>query len=113
MTDQSNGAEPRRGAIETGVLAALGWLALTAEAADDLADDLARQLGLDRDEMRRAVRDVIAAWRREGARFDKRRSDVAEGVVARLQLAQKDEVDDLVLRVAQLEHRLALLERDT
>jgi polyhydroxyalkanoate synthesis regulator phasin len=62
--------------------------------------------------MRRGVRDVVAAWRRESARIDRRRSDVAEGLVSKLQLAHKDEVDDLALRVAQLEHRLALLERD-
>jgi polyhydroxyalkanoate synthesis regulator phasin len=94
------------------VLAALGVVSLTAEAADELADELARKLGLDRDEMRQTVRDVASAWRGEGRKIGARRSEVADRLVARLHLAQRDEVDDLALRVAQLEHRLTLLERD-
>jgi polyhydroxyalkanoate synthesis regulator phasin len=113
MEESQNGrSSGERGPVQQGLLAALGWVALTAEAADEFADELARQLGLDRDQMRRAVRDVLAAWRREGARMEKRREDMTEGLVSKLKLAQRDEVDDLALRVAQLEHRIGLLERD-
>ena len=113
MEESQNGRSASgRGPLQQGLLAALGWVALTAEAADEFADELARQIGFDRDEMRRAVRDVLAAWRREGARIDKRREDMTEGVISKLKLAQRDEVDDLALRVAQLEHRIGLLERD-
>ena len=94
------------------MLAALGWAALTVEGADGLTDDLARRVGIDPDAMRRAVRDTLTAWRHEGERFDARRGDIVDGVVGRLGVAQKAEVDDLALRVAQLEHRLKLLERD-
>ena len=62
--------------------------------------------------MRTALKDALTAWRHEGARFGARRGDVVDGVVGRLGVAQKAEVDDLALRVAQLEHRLKLLERD-
>ena len=107
-----NGGVPPRGPLEQTLLAALGWAALTVEGADGLADDLARRVGIDRDAMRAAVRDTLTAWRHEGERFSARREDVVDGVVGRLGVAQKAEVDDLALRVAQLEHRLKLLERD-
>ena len=92
------------------LLAGLGWASLTIEAADDLADDLARRLGIDRDEVRVAVRDVLTSWRGETARLGARRTDVTERLVGRLGLARGEELDDLALRVAQLEHRLRLLE---
>jgi polyhydroxyalkanoate synthesis regulator phasin len=108
-----NGSDrPGRGSLEQTLLAALGWAALTVEGIDDLADDLARRVGLDRDAMRTALRDTLTAWRHEGERFNARRENVVDGVIGRLGVAQKAEVDDLVLRVAQLEHRLKLLERD-
>ena len=108
-----NGSDrPARGPLEQTLLAALGWAALTVEGADDLADDLARQLGLDRDAVRTAFSDALAAWRADSGRLGARRGDVMDGLVVRLGLVQKSDVDDLALRVAQLEHRLKLLERD-
>ncbi|MEP6893882.1 MAG: hypothetical protein ABI927_08900 [Gaiellaceae bacterium] len=110
MEVERNGNQ--RGPLEQTLLAALGWAALTVEGADSLADDLARRVGIDRDAMRTAVRDTLTAWRHEGERVDSRRSEIVEGVAGRLGVAQKAEVDDLAVRVAQLEHRLKLLERD-
>ena len=103
---------PPRGPLEQAVLAALGWAATTAEGADELADDLARRVGLDRDAIRGALRDVLTSWRNDGVRLGAKRADVTDELLERLGLAQQDEVDELALRVAQLEHRLKLLERD-
>jgi polyhydroxyalkanoate synthesis regulator phasin len=110
MDEQGNGAGPARGPIETAVLAGLGWASLTAQAADDLADELARLVGIDRDELRRAVRDVFASWRRDAERAGFRREDTIDRLIAKLRLVQREEADDLVLRIAQLEHRVGLLE---
>jgi len=105
-----NGSGPERGAIETALLAGVGWASLTAEAADELADDLARRIGVERDELRRVVRDTVASWRRDAEHAARRREEGLERLVGRLQLARRVEIDDLNLRVAQLEHRLRLLE---
>jgi polyhydroxyalkanoate synthesis regulator phasin len=110
VQDDGNGAGPSRGPIETALLAGVGWASLTAEAADELADDLARRIGLERDELRRAIRDTFASWRRDAEQAARRREEGLERLVGRLQLARRDEVEDLNLRVAQLEHRLRLLE---
>jgi len=84
-----------------------------AEAADELADDLARRLGVDASEMRDAVRDTLASWRREAERIGGRREEAVERALAKTGIARREEVEDLALRVAQLEHRVRLVERDS
>ena len=94
------------------LLAGIGWATLGVEAAEEIADDLARRVGVDRDAMRSAVQDTIASWRAELERVGDRRDEALERALARTGLARREEVEDLALRVAQLEHRLRLLERD-
>ena len=105
----ANGTEQRT--LEQLLLAGLGWVSLGAEAAEQLADDLARRVGVERDEMRSAVRDTFSSWKAEADRLGARRSEAADKAFQRLGLARREELDDLVLRVAQLEHRLRLLEQ--
>ena len=94
------------------LLAGIGWATLGFEAVDGVADDLARRVGVERDTMRDAVRDTVASWRAEIERLGERRDEAVERGLARAGLARREEVEDLALRVAQLEHRLRLLERD-
>jgi polyhydroxyalkanoate synthesis regulator phasin len=110
-TDQAggNGAEPR--SIEELLLAGVGWLSLGAEAVEQLADEIAKRVGIDRDEMRSAVRDTISSWKAEAEHVGAKRGEASDRVIARLGLVRREEVDDLELRLAQLEHRLRLLER--
>jgi len=107
--DGNGTAEPRT--LEQLLLAGLGWVTLTAEAADDVADDLARRVGIERDTMREAVRDVIASWRGEAERLGSLPADASDKALRRLGLVRREEADDLALRVAQLEHRVRLLEQ--
>ena len=95
------------------LLAGIGLASLGAETADETADDLARRLGVDRGAMRNLVRDTVASWRAELERLGDRREDLVDHALARAGLARREEVDDLALRVAQLEHRLRLLERES
>jgi polyhydroxyalkanoate synthesis regulator phasin len=106
-------AEPAdgRGPLETLTLAGLGALALAAGRADDLADDLAARCGIDRDEMRAALGDALATWRREAWKVGRSTTGAASRLAEELGLARREDVDELELRVAQLEHRLKLLER--
>jgi len=102
-----------RGTLETLALAGLGAVALAAGRADELADELAGRLGIERDEVREALKDVLESWRREAGRVGERTSDAASKVAEELGVASREAVDDLALRVAQLEHRLKLLERSS
>ena len=92
------------------LLAGLGMASLGAEVADELADDLARRMGIERDAMRKAVRDMFAAWRAEAERLGTRRDEVVDRSLEKAGVARREDVEDLELRVAQLEHRLRLLE---
>ena len=94
------------------LLAGIGWATMSVEAMEELADDLARRVGVDRYAMRDAVRDTIASWRAEVERLGDRRDEAVERALGRAGLARREELEDLALRVAQLEHRLRLLERD-
>jgi len=107
-TSESRTAEPRT--FEQLLLAGFGWLSLTAEAADDVADDLARRVGIERDAMRNAVRDAVASWRAEADRLGSMPSEASDRAMRRLGVVRREEADDLALRVAQLEHRVRLLE---
>jgi polyhydroxyalkanoate synthesis regulator phasin len=107
MADRGNS----RGPLESLVLAGLGAVSLAADRADELADELAGRLGLERSEVRTAVGDVFESWRREAGRLGEQTSEAASRIAEELGIASSDAVDDLALRVAQLEHRLKLLER--
>jgi polyhydroxyalkanoate synthesis regulator phasin len=92
-------------------LAALGAVALTAERADELADALVEKGGLRRDEARSFVRDLGSRWRGDAVRLGERAGESLQSVFSELGLVRRDDYDELELRVAQLEHRLRLLEK--
>ena len=63
--------------------------------------------------MRAALGDALESWRDEARRIGDQTGDVAGRVAAELGVASRDAVSELELRVAQLEHRLKLLERSS
>jgi polyhydroxyalkanoate synthesis regulator phasin len=103
------GADFRETAEKLG-LAALGAVALTAERADALADELADRGGMRRDEARSAIEDAMNRWRGEAGRIGERAGAGLEGLFQQLGLVTKADVEELELRLAQLEHRMRLLE---
>jgi len=100
-----------RGRLETLSLAGVGVLALVAQRADELADELGQRLGVDRDDVRTAIADVLDSWRRDVSRAGDSTEGLASRLVSDLGVATREQADELELRVAQLEHRLRLLER--
>ena len=91
-------------------LALVGAVALTAERADELADELAERGGMRRDEVRAWIDDVRNRWRGDAVRVGERAGASLQSVLHELGLVTRDEWGELELRVAQLEHRLRLLE---
>ena len=90
----------------------LGRLAggASAERARELVDDLVRRGRLTREEADELL-DELAATRGPAARLGERAGDLLTSIARDLGFVGKREVEELELRVAQLEHRLALLER--
>jgi polyhydroxyalkanoate synthesis regulator phasin len=83
---------------------------LTAERADELAESLAERGGVRKDEMRGWIDDATARWRGDAVRIGERAGDTLQAVLRDIGVVTRDEWDELELRVAQLEHRLRLLE---
>lgn len=104
-------AEPAsRDPIERVALAAVGAIALTAERIDELAGDLSERGGMRRDEARQLLEDSLTRWRGDATRLGERAGESFAGLARQLGLVTRDEYDELELRLAQLEHRLRLLE---
>jgi polyhydroxyalkanoate synthesis regulator phasin len=100
-------ADPRN-LVEQLLLAGFGGLALTAERVEALVDVIATRTGLAPGEARQLVEDQLARWRADAGKVGDRVGQLRR----ELGLASRDEVEELKLQVAQLEHRLRLLERD-
>src|SRR3979490_2620862 len=99
--------------LEVGVrfgVAALGGVALPAERADALADELAKAGGMRREEARELIDQATRRWRGEAVRAGERAGAGLEGLFRQLGLVSRSDFEELELRVAQLEHRLRLVE---
>ncbi len=92
------------------LLALVGAVALTAERADELADALAAKGGMSRDEVRRWIDEATMRWRGDAMRVGEKAGATVNGVLRELGLVTRDEWEELELRVAQLEHRIRLVE---
>lgn len=104
----SNGAV--RDLLERIALAAVGAAALTAERADALAQELADRGLVRREEARSLIDDVSARWRGDATRLGEKAGATLDSLFREVGLVTKDDVEELELRIAQLEHRLRLLE---
>jgi polyhydroxyalkanoate synthesis regulator phasin len=100
-----------RDVVERLALAALGLVALTADRIEELTGDLSERGGMRRDEARQLLEDAVTRWRGDAARFGERAGENLAGMARQLGLVTREEMEELELRVAQLEHRLRLLER--
>ena len=103
--------ESARELAEKLVLAGVGAVALTAERADALADELSARGGMGREEARSLIEELVGRWRNETVRLSERTGTGLAGVFRELGLVTRGELEELELRVAQLEHRLRLLEK--
>jgi polyhydroxyalkanoate synthesis regulator phasin len=94
------------------ILAGVGAIALTAERIEDIVESFIERGGVQRDEARAAVEDLVSRWRGDATRVSERAGAGLHGLLREFGLVLRSEYEELELRVAQLEHRLKLLERD-
>lgn len=92
------------------LLAGMGAVALTAERADVLAERLAERGTISREDARQAIEELSLRWRGDARRAGERAGAGLESLFRSLGLVSRHDYDELELRVAQLEHRLRLLE---
>jgi polyhydroxyalkanoate synthesis regulator phasin len=103
-------ADSGRDLIERLGLAAIGAVALTADRMDELASELAERGAIKRDDARQLLEDATSRWRADTSRVVVRTGETLHGLFVQLGLVSREEFDELELRLAQLEHRLRLVE---
>jgi polyhydroxyalkanoate synthesis regulator phasin len=103
---------PSRELVEKLALATVGAVALTADRIESLATELAERGGMTRDEARSVIEDAVTRWRGDATRVTERAGEGLQSLFAQLGLVARDEFEELELRVAQVEHRLRLVERE-
>jgi polyhydroxyalkanoate synthesis regulator phasin len=95
-------------------LAAVGVAALTADRIDILSELIAARSNVGSvEEVRELLREQVESWREEAARVGGQAASRVSAIARELGLVTREEADELELRVAQIEHRLHLLERDS
>jgi polyhydroxyalkanoate synthesis regulator phasin len=106
--------EPEAGSVrdllEKALLAGLGAVALTKERADDLVDELTKRGRMSGEEAREVVDELTHRWRGDAIRLSERAGATVSGLSRELGLVTRREWEELELRLAQVEHRLRLLE---
>ena len=65
---------------------------------------------MSKEEVRKWIDEATARWRSEATRVGERAGSTLTGAFRELGLVTRDDWDELELRVAQLEHRLRLVE---
>ncbi|MCC6224013.1 MAG: hypothetical protein IT201_11060 [Thermoleophilia bacterium] len=93
------------------VLAAVGAAALTRERAEAIVEELVRRGTLKSSDAPGLADELVASSRPGGAGLAARAGVALEGTFRELGLVTGSELAELALRLAQLEHRLSLLER--
>jgi polyhydroxyalkanoate synthesis regulator phasin len=103
-------SDSSRSSVEQLLLALFGLVVLTGERADQLADELAEIGGVRKDEARAKLDELAGRWRGDLVRMRERTGETVEKLARELGLVSREQYDELELRLAQLEHRLRLLE---
>jgi polyhydroxyalkanoate synthesis regulator phasin len=106
----NNNSGRLRELAEEALLAGVGAVALTKERADDLVSELAQKGKLTQEDAREVVDEVMGRWRGDAVRVGERASSTLSGFFRELGLVTRREHEELELRLAQLEHRLRLVE---
>ena len=94
------------------LFAGVGALALTKDRVDDLVDELVARGQMTRSEARATVEDATARGRSDATHMGDRAASSLSGVMRELGLVTRREWEELELRLAQVEHRLRLVERE-
>jgi polyhydroxyalkanoate synthesis regulator phasin len=113
MDERGNHSEKSfRGLAEEALLAGVGAVALTKDRADELVQELVGKGKLTSDDARELVDEVTGRWRGEAVRMSERAGTTFASLFRELGLITRREYEELELRLAQVEHRLRLVEKN-
>jgi polyhydroxyalkanoate synthesis regulator phasin len=100
--------------MEQAVLMSIGAASLTREKAEAAVADLVRKGQMGTDEGKQVVERLMARVRGDGAAgvgLVGKLEGGMQGVMRELGIVTRGELEDVTLRLSELEHRISLLER--
>jgi polyhydroxyalkanoate synthesis regulator phasin len=116
-TDTKNGSAGRvtsvqglKDVIERTFLAGMGAAAVTKDRIQELVEELVTKGQMNADEGREVVDRLVARSRDEARSVLKKADSSLHTAYRELGLGSRGDLEDLALRVQQLEHRVSLLE---
>ncbi len=92
--------------LEQSIALGAGAVALTAETAQRLVNDLVARGQVAKEEAGGLIERLLQAGKQQRAQMQAAVAQAAEQAVQRLHLARRDEVDELRRRIEVLEHRM-------
>lgn len=104
------GVQGLKDLIERTFLAGMGAAALTKDRIQELVEELVNKGQMNADEGREVVERLVARSREEARAALKKADSSLHSAYRELGLGSKQDLEDLALRVEQLEHRVVLLE---
>lgn len=96
--------------FERSFLMALGAAVLTRDMAESFASDLVKKGGTASDEGRKIVEETVQQAREETRGIKAHFDETLERNFREMGLVTSDQVEEMQLKIAQLEHRISLLE---
>lgn len=96
--------------LERSFFLTLGAAALTKEVAEGVVSELVKRGQITSDEGRKTVDEVVEQAKNETRGLRTRIDEAMQRNLQDLGLAPREQVEDLQLKIAQLEHRISLLE---
>ncbi|HZJ02087.1 MAG TPA: hypothetical protein VFE20_00155 [Thermoleophilia bacterium] len=111
--DQAVEATGLRDIIERTLLVGLGAASLTKERLQKVADEFVRRGQLSAEDGRALVEGLAARSREEARSALKSADSSVQTVFRELGIASRRELEELDFKLRQIEHRLALLERES
>jgi polyhydroxyalkanoate synthesis regulator phasin len=111
MAEPGNESGSIREAVEKLFYAGVGAVALTRDRAQELADELASRGNISSSDARQTIDELSGRWRGEATRVTERAGTSMTSLFRELGLVTRREYEELELRLAQVEHRLRLLEK--
>jgi polyhydroxyalkanoate synthesis regulator phasin len=96
--------------VERTFLAGMGAAALTKDRVQELVEDFVNRGQINAEESREVVDRLVARSREEARSVLKKADSSLHGAYRELGLTSKRDLEDLQVRVQQLEHRVRLLE---
>ncbi|WP_373499860.1 phasin family protein [Desulfococcus sp.] len=96
--------------IKKGLMTGIGAVLLTKEKIEESVDKLVKESKIKEEDARKLVEDLAGTGQKQATKIEKDVGDVFKKALSGMNVARKDEIDDLRRQIEAMEVRLSILE---